>query len=145
MLWDENYLNSLLQALWIDNNFRIEWDEYDLYYNKLKIEVKSCSYIQSWEQEKYSNILFTIKPTNDYNWINFKRQSDLYIFAILSHKDASTIDPLKLEQWDFYIIRTSVLNEKMWTQKTIWLNVLLKLNPIKCNFQNLKQQIDFII
>jgi len=112
----------IAKALWIANTFRIEWDEYDLVYNDLKIEIKSWAYIQSWEQDKYSNIVLTVKPTKDYNWTDFKRQSDIYIFAILSYKDAKTINPLKLEQWDFYIMKTSILNEKLWEQKTIGLN-----------------------
>ena len=131
-------------ALWIDDNFRIEWDEYDLTYNNLKIEIKSWSYIQSWEQDKFSNIILTVKPTKDYNWTDFKRQSDIYIFAILSHKDAKTINPLKLEQWDFYVIETNTLNQNLWEQKTISLNSLQLLNPVKCDFENLKQEVDKI-
>ena len=124
-------------ALWIDNWYRIEWDDYDLVYNGLKIEIKSWAYIQSWEQEKFSNIILWIKPTNNWNWI-FIRQSDIYIFAILKCKDSKNINPLNLEQWDFYIIKTEILNKKLWNQKTIWLNSLLKLNPIKSAFENLK-------
>lgn len=135
----------IAKALGITNSYRIEWDEYDLVYNDLKIEIKSWSYIQSWEQNKYSNIILSIKPTKDYNWNELKRRSDIYVFAILSHKDAKTINPLKLEQWDFYIIKTNILNKKLWNQKTIWLNSLLKLNPIKCSFENLKITIDEIL
>lgn len=134
----------IAKALWIANTFRIEWDEYDLVYNDLKIEIKSWAYIQSWEQDKYSNIVLTVKPTKDYNWTDFKRQSDIYIFAILSYKDAKTINPLKLEQWDFYVIKTNILNESLWEQKTIGLNWLLKLNPIKSSFENLKKVVDSI-
>jgi len=127
-------------ALWVDNWYRIEWDEYDLVFNSLKIEIKSWAYIQSWEQEKFSNIVLWIKPTNNWNWI-FVRQSNIYIFAILKCKDAKIIDPLNLEQWDFYIIGTDILNKKLWNQKTIWLNSLSKLNPIKSDFWNLKNNI----
>ena len=132
----------IARALWIDWWFRIEWDEYDLVYKNLKIEIKSWAYIQSWEQDKYSNIILWIKPTKVFNWTEFKRQSDIYIFAILSHKDAATINPLKLEQWDFYILGTNVMNKELWEQKTIGLNALLKLKPIKCSYDNLKTEID---
>jgi len=135
----------IARVLWIDWWFRIEWDEYDLVYKDLKIEIKSWAYIQSWEQDKYSNIVLTIKPTKDFNWTEFKRQSDIYIFAILSHKDASTINPLKLEQWDFYILSTNVMNEKLWEQKTIGLKWLLALNPIKCGFDTLKREVESVI
>lgn len=132
-------------ALWIDNWYRIEWDDYDLVYNGLKIEIKSWAYIQSWEQEKYSNIILWIKPTNNWNWI-LKRQSDIYIFAILKCKDSKIINPMNLEQWEFYIIKTEILNNKLWWQKTIWLNSLLKLDPVKTDFMNLKKIVnDFSI
>jgi len=132
-------------SLWLDNWYRIEWDEYDLIYNKLKIEIKSWAYIQSWEQEKYSNIILWIKPTNNWNWI-LKRQSDIYIFAILKCKDSKIINPMNLEQWEFYIIKTEILNNKLWWQKTIWLNSLLKLDPVKTDFMNLKKIVnDFSI
>jgi len=43
------------QSLNIENGTRIEWDSYDLITpNGIKIEIKSASYIQSWEQKKYS-------------------------------------------------------------------------------------------
>ncbi|MEF2175998.1 MAG: hypothetical protein V3575_05980 [Candidatus Absconditabacteria bacterium] len=134
----------IAKALGIDNSYRVEWNEYDLVYDDLKIEVKSGAYIQSWEQQKFSNIVLTIKPTKDQKCTNCKRQSDIYIFAILSHKDSKTINPLNLEQWDFYIIKTSILNEKLGEQKTIVLNGLLNLNPIKSSFENLKNNIDSI-
>lgn len=134
----------IAKALWIDNSFRIEWDEFDLIYKDLKIEVKSGAYIQSWEQDKYSNIVLTIKPTQNYNSTGFKRQSDIYIFAILNHKDSKTINPMKLEQWDFYVIKTKILDENLWLQKTLWLNWLFDLNPIKATYIDLKRIVDTI-
>lgn len=132
----------IARALWIDNWYRIEWDEYDLVYNDLKIEIKSWAYIQSWEQDRLSNISLTVKPTQNSESWDFKRHSDIYIFAILSHKDATTINPLQLEQWDFYIVNTEIMNIVLWKQKTIGLNSLLKLNPIVCNFENLKIEVE---
>jgi len=72
------------------------------------------------------------------------RQSDIYIFCVLSHKDKNSVDPLDLSQWDFYILETKVLNEKVKTQKTITLSSLLKLDPIKIKYDNLKQEIEHI-
>ena len=131
-------------ALWIDNWFRIEWDDYDLVYNWLKIEIKSWAYIQSWEQEFFSKIILWIKPTDNWNW-KFIRQSDIYIFAILKCKNAEKINPMDLEQWEFYILETKTLNEKVQNQKTIWLKSLLKLNPIKTDFKKLKKEINKIL
>jgi len=72
------------------------------------------------------------------------RQSDIYIFCVLSHKDKNTVNPLNLNQWDFYILETKILNEKVKTQKSITLSSLSKLNPIKVQYSHLKEEIDKI-
>jgi len=71
-----------------------------------------------------------------------RRWSDFYIFCILKNKDQNTLNPLDLEQWDFYVLETKILDEKKPNQKKIRLNPLLKLNPIKCNYNELKEVID---
>lgn len=96
-----------------ETDIRVEWDAYDLLSPEgIKVEVKSASYLQSWTQEKLSKISFGIQPT--YGWditINapgkeLKRQSDVYVFCVLAHKDKSTVDPLNLGQWEFYVVST---------------------------------------
>jgi len=57
------------------------------------------------------------------------RYADLYVFCVLNHKDKSTVDPMDLDQWDFYVLRSSLLNP---AQKTIVLSSLLKLKPSPC-------------
>ena len=133
------------------NKPREEWDAYDLKTkNGLKIEIKSSSYLQSWEQIELSKIIFGIQPTSNWDYATNKRskekirQSDIYIFCVLSHKDKNSIDPLNLSQWDFYILETKVLNEQVKTQKTITLSSLLKLNPIKIKYDELKKEIEHI-
>ena len=60
---------------------------------------------------------------------------------MLSHKDKNSVDPLNLSQWDFYILETKILNEKVKTQKSITLSSLLRLNPIKIKYDSLKEEI----
>jgi len=126
---------------------REEWDAYDLVSPKgLKIEIKSSSYLQSWEQSKFSKILFGIQPTLVWEDMNKRskqpqRQADVYVFCVLAHKDKNTVNPLNLDQWDFYLLKTSVLNEFCLTQKSITLSSLLKLKPLIVNYAGLKQAI----
>ncbi|MDR0682549.1 MAG: hypothetical protein LBG15_11990 [Dysgonamonadaceae bacterium] len=99
---------------------------------KIKIEVKSASYIQAWRQTNLSTIRFSIRKTRrlfpDTNtYSDLKRHSDLYVFCLLKHKDRETINPLKLEQWEFYVVKTAVLDEKYKNQISISLNDLQKL------------------
>ena len=131
-------------ALGVAKGSRIEWESYDIKtVEGIKIEVKSGSYIQSWEQKKLSNIQFSIRPTKGWDPKNnsyttdIKRQSDLYVFCILNHKEKSTVDPLNLEQWLFYVLNTNILNSELGNQKTITLSSLKNLNPIESTYSDL--------
>ncbi len=140
----------IASAIDILDSLREEWDAYDLVTkNGLKIEVKSSSYLQSWRQSKLSNIIFGIQPTVAWDGMNNRttekiRQSDIYIFCVLAHKDKDTVNPIDLSQWDFYILETKILNKKVKAQKSISLSSLLNLNPIKVKYDKLKIEIEKI-
>lgn len=138
-------------AIGIDfNKIRNEWDSYDLLSPEgIKIEVKSAAYIQSWKQEKYSNISFSIKPT--FSLDDDKKQqdeapirhSDIYVFCLLKEKDQQKINPLKLEQWDFYIIKTVELNRVFGEQKSVRLSSLQKLIEPK-SYNQIREEVKAI-
>lgn len=113
---------------------RDEWDAYDLITDYgAKIEIKSASYIQSWKQKDYSTISFSIKAASHSDnkdtlqRTEVKRHSDLYIFCLLKHKEQKTLDPLKLEQWEFYILPTYRIDNYTRSKSSITLNSLQKL------------------
>ena len=120
---------------------RQEWDAIDLVTGQgIKIEVKSSAYIQSWPQEKPASIKFSIQPTRGWHAATNTssaektRQADVYVFAVLAHQNKQTINPLNLEQWEFYILSTAKLNELVGDQQKITLSSLKKLSPIECRF-----------
>lgn len=136
------------KALSIDSQVKIEWNAYDLETKEgIKLEIKSSAYLQSWKQDQFSKISFDISPTNGWDaktntYSNIvKRQSDYYIFCLLHHQEKETVNPLALEQWTFYILKTSILDEKKKEQKRISLGSLLKLSPKTCNFDELRNWI----
>ncbi len=136
------------KALEIESDKRIEWDNFDLITNKGKrLEIKSAAYIQSWEQKKYSVINFGISPTvgtkdnPEYDGIK-RRWSDFYVFCLLKNKDQKTINPLDVNQWTFFVLKTEILNKYKSEQKTIRLNSLLELRPTECEFSELKKIIE---
>ena len=122
-------------------NLRDEWDAYDLKTdNGIKIEVKSAAYIQSWNQKKISIISFSIKRAKFWDAETFiediesRRHADVYVFCHLKHCEQATIDPLKLEQWDFYVLPTFDLDNYKRSQSSITINSLKRLTePIKYN------------
>jgi hypothetical protein len=123
---------------------RAEWDAFDVLTDEgTKIEVKSAAYIQSWAQKKPSLIQFRIRPTREWDYANnefsieVKRQADIYVFCVLANQDQKTLNPLDLGQWEFYVLGTDKLNQ-LGPQKTISLSRLVKLNPVKTNFEGIK-------
>ena len=138
-------------ALEISGN-RLSWDKYDLLYkDHIRIEVKSSAYIQTWSQKELSAISFSIRPsfgwnanTNSYEDTQ-KRQSDIYIFCLLTSKEQETIQPTDTSQWEFYILPTRVLDEDKPSAKSISLSALTKLPVRKCRFEELRQNLDEMI
>lgn len=128
-------------------NLRNEWDAYDLTTKDgIKIEIKSASYIQSWHQFEYSSISFSIKPAKHFDAENelsrgeAKRHADIYIFCLLKHKEQDTIDPLKMEQWHFYVVPTYKLDDYTRSKSSITLNSLKKI--VEANsYLDLKEKI----
>jgi hypothetical protein len=118
---------------------RDEWDAYDLKMpDGLKIQVKSAAYVQSWNQTKLSPIIFSIRRSRfwdaDTNVQEEEplRHSDLYVFAVLAHKEKGTIDPLNVTQWEFYVLSKKDLEGYKRSEVSITLNSLkgLKAGPV---------------
>jgi hypothetical protein len=128
---------------------RVEWDAHDLIApDGSAVEVKSAAYCQTWGQRALSDITFDIAPKlpdnipgNDTR-VAPRRPADVYVFCVLKHQDKPTIDPLNLDQWDFYVLPTRVLNEKVPTQKKIALSSLMKLGPLQTGFSSLRHAVE---
>lgn len=135
-------------ALGAAGGVRNQWDAFDLLLaDGTRLEVKSAAYLQSWAHAKLSNIVFTIRPTlawsSETNQLSseLRRQADVYIFCLLDHREKTTLDPMRLEQWKFYLLRSAVLDERHPSQKTISLASLLKLQPVEAKFENLSERV----
>ena len=136
------------QAIGDESITRVNWDAYDLLSPEgIRVEVKASGYLQSWSQDKLSDIQFSIRPTfgwdaktNKYDKIK-QRQSDVYVFCLYKHKDQSTVNPLDIEQWEFYVASTRLLNEKCGNQKSIRLSTLRTLGIEPVRYENIKSEI----
>jgi hypothetical protein len=140
------YLVAL--ACSIDKKDRISWGSYDLQLdNGIKIEVKSSGYLQTWKQKRLSKPIFNMPKTLAWDHIEGtlekekKRQADVYIFALHAHETQETINPLDTNQWEFYVLSTKVLDAKVGDAKQITLEKLIKLDAIKCSFEDIKSNI----
>lgn len=115
-----------------------------------RIEVKSAAYIQAWTPENiFAQIRFDIGKKLAWDNVTAtsatvaKRNCDLYVFCLFTAK-TKDISLLNLDYWDFYVLPTSVLNEKVPEQKGISLSSLLKLEPVKTDYAGLGTVIESI-
>ena len=124
---------------------RDEWGAYDLkMLEGIKVEVKSAAFVQSWHQDKLSKISFLTPKTREYNPDTNKlaqeqrRQADVYVFALLSHKDKPNIDPMNVSQWCFYVVPTRKLDSRTRSQHSITLPTLERLTKGPVSFSQLR-------
>jgi len=132
-------------ALGAVEGMRTEWDSFDLLYGDAKIEVKSSAYLQSWEQEKPSAIAWSISPStyqHDELATGQERPADCYVFCVYCEKN--TRHPAKvldLEEWEFYVVPTTVISEQLSGQKTVVHNRIKSLtDPVR--YSHLVERVD---
>lgn len=127
---------------------RTEWDAWDLTTPEgIRVEVKSSGYVQSWKQEKLSDIRFSVREakgwmaeTNTYT-TDRARSADVYVFCIHKEIDKALADPLKVNQWDFIVFPVNLLNQKLGSQKTVGLSTLLGIGGELISYDSLSEAI----
>jgi len=136
-------------AIGQSDGVRSEWDAYDLQTSSgLKLEVKSSAYLQSWYQRDVSRIIFSIPPTRAWNAqtnryaLETQRQADVYVFALLHHKEQDTVNPLDLAQWTFFVVSRKRLECARPKFKSVALGQLLKIRPRVSTFHELPAAIE---
>jgi hypothetical protein len=135
-------------ALAVTAKPREEWASFDLEYGKLRIEVKSSAYIQSWGSDgRESKPNFSIrkarfwdKTANEYQG-DPTRCSDVYVFCLYSGKDAIQTNVLNVEKWEFYVLGTSQLNERYSETQSLSLTTLRSIVE-PCPWSGLKAAVD---
>jgi hypothetical protein len=92
-----------------------EWHEFDVLAPAgIRVEVKSCAYLQSWPQRRLSTIAFS--GLNAAKWDAELGRSDqrtfnadVYVFCVQTARSHDAYDPLDVSQWNFYVLpRSSV-------------------------------------
>jgi len=121
------------------------WNAFDLTSPEgIKVEIKASAYIQTWMQKDFSKINFSIKAARSWNSITNEmaetpsRASDVYVFCLLNHKEQNTIDPMNLDQWEFFVL--SILEVNNCNVSTISLKSLQKLTK-SVSYSNLREEI----
>lgn len=130
---------------------RNPWGDFDVEYDGKKIEVKSCSYLQDWDQPKLSTIRWSGLKAKSLYWSSsvsdFKvdeekeYKSDVYVLALLHHKETDTLDILDLNQWCFYVVSKDTLSTVSNNKSAVSLSRLEKHDIKPVSFDDLKSKI----
>lgn len=114
---------------------RAGWGAFDLTTpSGIRVEVKSSSRWHSWFQKLPSIVQFGIQPTRAWDpetnelAAEAKRQADVYVFAVLGCEDKRHLDPLNCDQWSFYVLPATTLNERFRVQKMLTLRAIEALD-----------------
>ncbi len=125
------------------------WTLWDIEYRGKKIEVKETGYFHSWRADGKVSKQRTFGITRAYtDYKNkeseYKRQSDIYVFCLNTGNTKEESNPLLLENWEFYVVRTDRINAICGNNKTISLGKVKTLSS-KVAYANLKAEIDKLI
>ena len=103
------------KALGLQKVRRMEWDAYDLLWEGVTIEVKSSGYLQLWDQRRPSKIVFTgltgtrWHPRHDLDPSGKRYNAMVYVFCVQTATEHNRYEPLRLDQWNFYVVARSKL------------------------------------
>ena len=134
------------------------WTAYDMSYRKKRIEVKATAYVHAWNKKRVSQVrTFSIAPSKNDYWLdipqpdgqvqNLQRQSEVYVFCLNANQDIENHDILDVDQWEFYVVPTYVINEytKKYNnpnQKKISFGVVRSLSSGAVKFDRIRAAVD---
>jgi len=111
--WFAEYL--VWRALGFDRPMRIEWDEYDVRWGDVSIEVKSTALVQQWDQSRLSKQKFSGLKGQRFDPLTGKYapeatyNADVYVFAAHTATTHAAYDQLDVSQWTFVVLPRAVL------------------------------------
>ena len=126
---------------------RREWAAWDREYRGKRIEVKSAGYVQSWSPAKKSAIKFGIESAKnawcakEEKYLGPGRHAHIYAFALNIQTDRELAGLLDENDWQFFVMPVSVLDERFPCQKSIGLASLKKcVEPV--DLPKLREAVD---
>lgn len=158
---NSNVLRGALAEFIVENalkdNMEIEvrspWGDYDVLYKGKKIEVKCCSYIQDWDQTKFTTVqwsglkakeLYYSEAVTKLSELNklADYKSDIYVLALFKHQEHATLDILDMDQWCFYILTKEQLSAITKNRSSVSLALLKKNNIDPVSFKDIQNTIE---
>lgn len=118
------------QALEVPHPARVEWDDFDVYADGIRVEVKSSAYLQAWAQARPSALVFTGLKTRSLPADGLTPMAtlptynaDVYVFCVQTATTHDEYDPLDVHQWRFAVLPRSTM-EQLNVASITWTRVL---------------------
>lgn len=149
----QEYMAEFLveRALGINKSHNTEsWTLFDILYNDYRIEIKQTGYYHPWNKDGKISQVRRFGITKAYSKkgksddVLYERQNDIYVFCLNKGETKETSNPLNVNNWEFYVISTKIINEKCNNYKSIGLEKVRKLTKA-ISYDKLKETIDKII
>ena len=129
------------------------WTLWDITYRDTKIEIKETSFYHPWNKNGHVSKQRTFgitKANGSYDPTTcgnkeYRRQNDIYVFCLNTGNTPDESYPLNLNNWEFYVIPTSFINEKCGDNKTLSLNRIRNFGFSPLRYDEIKNEIDRII
>ena len=69
----------------------------------------------------------------------------MYVFCFLAESDPLKANPMEIDQWEFYILQTFIIDRDLGDRKTVRIPTILELGGIKCSWYELRGRIESLI
>ncbi len=118
------------RALGIPRPISRGWDDFDVYDNGIRIEVKASAYLQVWPQAKLSKLTFAGLKTR--SWpadglapiaVAPTYNADVYVFCVQTAEIHDDYDMLDVGQWRFAVLAAATM-KKLNVSSITWTRVL---------------------
>lgn len=140
------------KALGIDKAQNTDyWTLWDISYRNYRIEVKETGYYHLWNENSkisFKRSFGITKANSSYESEEtenkFERQNDIYVFCLNTGNTKETSNPMNVNNWEFYIVSTAIINEQCGDNKHISLGRVRKIAK-QVKYEEIKKYIDMII
>ena len=137
-----------------DIQIRSPWGDWDVEdTDGTKIEVKCGAYIQDWDQNDFTKVVFSgLKAKEVYYSEAVKSHKDLatvaaykadiYVLALQHHKEHASFDILDMQQWSFYVLSRDQISSITNNGSSVSILRLEKHGIQAVPFEGIRQKIE---
>lgn len=127
------------------------WTLYDINYRNKRIEIKETSFYHPWNengnisnQRVFGITMANSSYENSLEENKFERQNDLYVFCLNIGTTKEESNPMNINNWEFYVAPTKIINDTCGNNKTISLGKVKNIAK-QVDYFDIKKYIDDLI